>query len=55
MRIETLVQTVSEADLPFPLPLILGVVTLTASVLTALITYIWSKRIRTPADDREDR
>lgn len=38
-----------------PLPLLLGAFTLTASVLTALITYIWSKKVRTPADNREDR
>lgn len=44
-----------EAVLPMPLPLLLGAFTLTASVLTALITYIWSKKVRTPADSREDR
>lgn len=44
-----------EAVLPMPLPLLLGIFTLTASVLTALITYIWSKKVRTPADNREDR
>jgi hypothetical protein len=44
-----------EAVLPLPLPLLLGALTLTASVLTALITYIWSKKVRTPADNREDR
>jgi hypothetical protein len=44
-----------ETALPMPLPLMLGALTLTASVLTALITYIWSKKVRTPADRREDR
>lgn len=44
----------TEADLPLPLPLILGIFTLGGSLITAGIT-LWSKRLRTPADEREDR
>jgi hypothetical protein len=54
MKTESVLQAV-ETVLPLPLPLLLGIVTLLASVLTALITYIWSKKVRTPEDDREDR
>lgn len=44
----------TEADLPMPLPLLLGLVSLATAVLTAIIAAI-SKKWRTPADDREDR
>jgi acyl-CoA reductase-like NAD-dependent aldehyde dehydrogenase len=44
----------TEADLPMPLPLLLGVVGLASAVVTALIAAV-SKKWRTPADDREDR
>lgn len=54
MRNEVPMETL-EAVLPMPLPLLLAAFTLTASVVTALITYIWSKKVRTPADSREDR
>jgi len=45
---------VTEADLPLPLPLLLGLVGLVSAVVTAIIAAL-SKRWRTPADDREDR
>ena len=44
----------TEADLPMPLPLLLGIVGLAGGVLTAIIAAV-SKKWRTPADDREDR
>jgi len=44
----------TEADLPVPLPLLLGIVGLASAVLTAVIAAV-SKKWRTPADDREDR
>lgn len=44
----------TEADLPMPLPLLLGIVGLAGGVLTAVIAAV-SKKWRTPADDREDR
>jgi len=44
----------TEADLPMPLPLLLGVVGLASAVVTAFIAAV-SKKWRTPADDREDR
>lgn len=44
----------TEADLPMPLPLLLGLVSLATAVLTAIIAAL-SKKWRTPADDREDR
>lgn len=44
----------TEADLPIPLPLLLGLVGLASAVITAAIAAL-SKRWRTPADDREDR
>lgn len=44
----------TEAELPMPLPLLLGLVSLATAVLTAVIAAL-SKKWRTPADDREDR
>lgn len=44
----------TEADLPFPLPLLLGVFGLAGAVATAVLANV-SKKWRTPADDREDR
>lgn len=44
----------TEAELPMPLPLLLGLVSLATAVITAVIAAL-SKKWRTPADDREDR
>ncbi|QDG90694.1 hypothetical protein [Pseudarthrobacter sp. NIBRBAC000502770] len=44
----------TEAELPMPLPLLLGLVSLATAVFTAIIAAL-SKKWRTPADDREDR
>ena len=44
----------TEAELPMPLPLLLGLVGLASAVITAVIAAL-SKKWRTPADDREDR
>ncbi|GAA3405074.1 hypothetical protein [Pseudarthrobacter polychromogenes] len=44
----------TEADLPMPLPLLLGLVGLASAVITAALSAL-SKKWRTPADDREDR
>lgn len=44
----------TEADLPLPLPLLLGLFTLAGAIVTAVIANV-SKKWRTPADDREDR
>ncbi|WP_455833754.1 hypothetical protein [Pseudarthrobacter siccitolerans] len=44
----------TEADLPMPLPLLLGLVGLASAVITAALAAL-SKKWRTPADDREDR
>lgn len=44
----------TEAQLPMPLPLLLGLVSLATAVITAVIAAL-SKKWRTPADDREDR
>jgi len=44
----------TEADLPLPLTLMLGLFTLAGAVTTAGLAAI-SKKWRTPADDREDR
>lgn len=44
----------TEAELPLPLPLLLGLAGLVSAVATAIIAAL-SKRWRTPADDREDR
>jgi len=44
----------TEADLPLPLPLLLGLLTLGATIAGALLAG-FTKKWRTPADDREDR
>lgn len=44
----------TEADLPLPLSLLLGLFTLAGAVVTAGLAAL-SKKWRTPADDREDR
>jgi Txe/YoeB family toxin of Txe-Axe toxin-antitoxin module len=44
----------TESDLPLPLPLLLAVIALLGTIAGALIAA-FSKRWRTPTDDREDR
>jgi hypothetical protein len=46
--------TLTEADLPLPLPLLLGLITLAATIAGAILAG-FTKKWRTPADDREDR
>lgn len=44
----------TEADLPLPLPLLLGLITLAATIAGAILAG-YTKKWRTPSDDREDR
>lgn len=48
------VLALTEADLPMPLPMILGVFTIVGGLITAAFAA-FTKKWRTPADDREDR